>query len=91
MCINIVEIWFGIANEQYLSIFLLLPTRTHSYFSFQDINKSQRISNKHDICIDNVEIWFGIANGRISSFFDRVICPEYDDGGVLSFHVLYDI
>ena len=39
------------------------------------------------MCIDIVEICFGNANGQISSNFDRVICPGYDSGGVLSFHV----
>ena len=37
------------------------------------------------MCIDIVWIWFGIANEQISSMFDGVICPQYGNGGVLSF------
>ena len=43
---------------------------------------------------DIVEICLGIAHSRlqissISSIFDRVICPRHDNGGLLSFHVLF--
>ena len=31
------------------------------------------------------EIWFGIANRQISSMFDRVLCPQHDNGRVLLF------
>ena len=41
------------------------------------------------MCIDIVEMYFGSANGQISSIFDWVICPGYDSGGLLSFHVFY--
>ena len=41
---------------------------------------------KLDTCIDIKENWFGIANWQISSIFDRVICPQHDNGGVLSFY-----
>ena len=62
-----------------------------STFSFLDNNlsKSQWIFTKFDMCIDIVEICFGIANRQILSIFDTVICPRYDNGGVLLFHVLY--
>ena len=37
MCIDIVEIWFGIANGQFSSIFdSYLPTK-HPYFTFRTI------------------------------------------------------
>ena len=39
------------------------------------------------MCIDIVEISLGIAHRKISSIFDRVICPGHDNEGVLSFHV----
>ena len=39
------------------------------------------------MCIDLVVVCFGNANGQISSTFDRVICPGYVSGGVLSFHI----
>ena len=38
-------------------------------------------------CIDIKEIWFRIANGQMSSMFDRAVCPQHDNGGVLSFYV----
>ena len=36
------------------------------------------------MCIDIVEICSGIANGQILSMFDRVICPQHDNGGYYS-------
>ena len=64
------------------------------YFVFRmilNLSKSQwiQIFTKLGICIDIVEIWFGIANGQITSAFDRVVCPPYDNGGVLTFHILF--
>ena len=47
---------------------------------WMNLSKHQLIFVKLGMCIDIVEIWFRIANGRISSIFDRVICPN---GGVL--------
>ena len=41
-----------------------------------------------DMCIDIVDILFWIANGQMPTC-DRVICQRLDNGGVLSFHVLY--
>ena len=60
-----------------------------SIFSFLDYNvsKCQWIVTKLGVCIDVVEIWFGIASGQILSIFDRVICPQHDNGRVLSFQV----
>ena len=57
MCIDIMEIWFGIANGQISSIF-----DTHLLFSFMDDNLSKHL-DLHQMCIDIVEIWFEIANG----------------------------
>ena len=39
MCIDIVEIWFGISNEQISSIFMELSARDTPIFSFPDDNK----------------------------------------------------
>ena len=50
-------------------------------------DKHKWIFNKFGICIDIVEIWFGIAHRKISSTFDRVICPRHDNGGVLQFNI----
>ena len=73
MCIDIVEIWFGIANGH-----ISLPA-THPYFPFQDDNLSKClwIFTKLGMCIDIVEIWLELANGQILSIFDRVIYPPY--------------
>ena len=76
MCIDIVEIWFGIANGQISSNFdgviCLCP-----YFRFpgDNLSKCQGILTKLGTYIDMKEIWFGIAYGQILSAFDRVICP----------------
>ena len=53
--------------------------------SFPDdiLNKCQEILTNLGTCIDIKEIWFGIANRQISSIFDRVLCPRYDNGRVL--------
>ena len=55
-------------------------------FSFADDNlsKCQGIKTKLGTCIDIKEIWFGIADGQ---FLSKVICPQHDNGGVLSFYI----
>ena len=85
MCIDIVEIWFGIANEQISSNFYSYLPETSPCFRFPDDNlsKCQGILTKLGTCIDMKEIWFGIAYGQISSVLDRVICPQHDNGRVL--------
>ena len=76
MCIDIVEIWFGIAVGQISSIFtvICLPP---SIFLFPDVTlcKYQWILIKLGMCID-MEILLGIANGQISSV-SKVICLPY--------------
>ena len=42
------------------------------------------------MCIDIIEICFRDANGKILSIFD-IVCPGYDSGGVLSFHILFEM
>ena len=64
------EICFGIANGQNLSIFdrvICLP-HVHVFVS---------MFTKCGMSIDIVEIWFEIANGKILSISDRVICPPH--------------
>ena len=75
MCIDIVEIWFGIANGQISSNLRELSAQDTPIFSFPDDNlsKCQWIFTKLGMCIDIVEIWIGIANGQISSNFDGVV------------------
>ena len=77
MCIDIVEIWFGIANGQILSIFygVICPRHAHIFISM--CLSVVRIFTKLGMCIDIVEIWFGIVKGQISSNFCRVICPRH--------------
>ena len=79
MCIDILEIWFGIADGQFRQFLTELSARDMSVFSFLDDNlsKYQWIFTKLGMCIDIVDICFGIANGQILSIFDRVICPQY--------------
>ena len=80
MCIDIVEIWFGIANGQiFVSLWWKLSAQDMPIFSFLDDNlsKCQGILTKLSTCIDIKEIWFGIANGQISSNFYGVICPRH--------------
>ena len=78
ICIDIVEIWFGIANGQILSILnrVICPQHTHIFFFFPDDNlsKNQLIFTELYFCIDIVMIFFGIANGQILSVFDRDSC-----------------
>ena len=66
MCIDIVEIWFQIAYEQFSSISVtvicppyILIFAYRRKFEYQ----YQWIFTKLGMCIDIMEIWFGIANG----------------------------
>ena len=76
MCIDIVEIWFGITNWQFRQFLTELSARHTSVFSFPDDNlsKCQWIFTKLSMCVDIVEIWFGIPNGQILLIFDRHLC-----------------
>ena len=67
MCIDIVEICFGIANGQILSIFdRVICPQIHPYITFRTItSKSQWIFTKFDMCFYIVEICFGIAHWQI--------------------------
>ena len=76
LCNYIVEIWFGVANEQFMKFWRSSLPET-PIFSFQDnnVSKHQWIFTKLRMCIDSVEIWFGIANGQIFSDFDMGRIP----------------
>ena len=67
MCINIVEIWFGIANGQISSNTPIF------WFPDDNLSKSQGILTKLGTCIDMKAIWFGIANGLILSVFESYL------------------
>ena len=59
MCIDIVEIWFGIANGQISSNFDSYELETRSYFRFRMITlKRQGILPKLGTCIYMKESWF---------------------------------
>ena len=79
MCIDIVEIWFGIANGQISSHFygVICPRYAHIGFPDYNLSKLQGIFTKLAICIDIKQIWFGIAIGQISSKFYGVICLRH--------------
>ena len=76
MCIDILE---------FRQILMELSAQDTPIFLFPDDNvcKCWGILTKVCTCIDIKEIWFGIAKGQILSVFDRVICPQDDNGGVL--------
>ena len=83
ICIDIKEMWFGIANKQISLHFggVIYPRHAHIFVSGLDLSIYQGILTKLGTCIDIKGIWFGISNGQISSIFDRVICPQHDNGG----------
>ena len=91
MCIDIVELCLGIANGQISSIFdkVICPQYIRILLQDNNSSNSQWILAKFDRCIYIVEICFGIAHWQISSIFDRVICRQHDNGGVLTFHILF--
>ena len=70
MCIDIGEIWFGIANGQISSILTKLSVFDTSVFLFRDDNLSddlnQWIFTNLGVCVDTMEISFWIANGQFS-------------------------
>ena len=84
-------LWDCYMYGQILSIFekRYLPQYLHIYFLDNNLGKFQWVFKKFDTCIDIVETCFDIAHWHILSIFFRVICPWHDNGGVLSFHVLF--
>ena len=62
MCINIVEIWYGITNGRNSSIFYRVTCPQHVWFLFVSRLKLQYKKNftKLRVCIDIVETWFWI-------------------------------
>ena len=75
MCIDIVEIWFWIADGQISSIFdrVICWCQVH-IFAFMDDNlsKNQWIFTKLDVCIDMVEICFGFPMGKFRQLFTEL-------------------
>ena len=84
MCIDIMEIWFGVGNVQISLIFNSYLPATQQYFHFWMIT-FKWIFTKLCMCSDIMEIRFATANVQISSIFNRVICLPYYSGGYYSF------
>ena len=86
-----VLIW--IANGQISSIFdSYLPTKDQ-YFRFNTIAWVD-LNGFSPNLISALILWrsdFGLlfANGQMSWIFDRVVCLQHDNGGVLSFHIFF--
>ena len=72
MCIDIVEIWFGIANGQILTELSAQDTPIFLFLE-DNLSKCQGILTKLGTCTDMKEIWFRIVNGQISSMFDSYL------------------
>ena len=79
VCIDIVEIWFGIVNGHISSIFDRVICLRQAHISFSDDNfcKYQWIFAKLGVCIDIVYFYFGIADGQILSIFESIIYYQY--------------
>ena len=72
----------GLPIGKFCQILTELSAGDIPIFSFQDNNlsKSQGILTKLGTCIDMKENWFGIAKGQILLMFDRIVCPQHDNG-----------
>ena len=78
MCIDIVEIWFAIANGLISSIFDRdICSRLIHIFKFRDdkLSKYQWIFTNLGKCIDIIIDLLGIASGQISLNFDKSYLP----------------
>ena len=66
----------------------MLYARDTSGFSFPDNNfsKYQWVFTKLAMCIDIVEVCLGMLIAKFHQFL-TVICPGYESGKVLSFHI----
>ena len=78
ICIDIKEIWFGVANGQISSNFYGVICPRHAHISFPDDNlsKYQWIFIKLAICIGIKEISFGIAKWANFVKYLRSYLPE---------------
>ena len=61
MCIDIIEIRFGIADGQIKANF----------------DGVMCLANINGMCIDIIEIRFGVADGQIKANFDGVMCLRH--------------
>ena len=73
MCIDIVKVWFEIANGQIPSFFDSCLPATCPCFSMQMISKCQWIFTKLGMCIDIVEIYgLGLLIGKFCQFLTEL-------------------
>ena len=73
MCIDIVEIWFGIASGQISSIFTELSICDTSVFSFpNNFSKYQWIWTKRGVCIDIVNFALGLLWANFRQFLTAI-------------------
>ena len=89
MCIDMVEIWFGIANWQISSDFGGLSVLDTPIFSFPDdnISKFQGILTSLVYALILRRSGLGLLLVKFRQFL-TVICPKHDNGRVLSFYAL---
>ena len=73
ICIDIVEIWFGIVNGQILSVFdrVICPPCVCILFPDNNLSKCRWNSTKLSLCID-MENLFGIAYGQYCQFLTEL-------------------
>ena len=78
-CIDIVEIWFGIANGQIRQILTELSARDTPIFSFPDDNLTKHlwISTKLGIALILWRPGLGLLMGKFCKILDGVICPRH--------------
>ena len=74
---TIVAGYYGITLDVRTSVRLSYVRLSVFLFPDDNLSKCQGIFTKLSVCIDVVEICFGMVNGKISSIFDRVVCPRY--------------
>ena len=89
MCIDIVEVWFGIANGQFLSNFdrVICVRHTHILFPDDNLSKCKGILTKLGSCMILRRSCLGLLMGKFRQFFNWVVCPWQDNGAVLSFYI----
>ena len=93
VCIGIMEIWFRIAKRHFSSVVyrVICPSHNNSpYFRFRMITLVNVNGFSPNFVCALIFLGSGLRmlTGNFRHFF-TVICPQNDNGGVLSFHVLY--
>ena len=86
MRIDILVIWFGIANRQ-ISSGIICPRHAHILVLDDNLCKCQGVLTKLGTCIDIKEVRFWFANGQTFSVFNRFVCLQHYNGRVLLFYV----